>query len=145
MPQSGDVVMSAMEEKGEPWSLFMYGLKEGKLREMKIRSPCSHQKVALLSLVIIDGQDHLVISCTECDDIKLVDLHTREWSTAFTDCKPATFCSGGSNKIFDQSHRDRSMLQLDSTGHVFLKVQLKPFTLTCCLYPCATFLLQLMQ
>ena len=141
MPQSGDVVMSAMGEKGEPWSLFVYGLKDGKLREMKIRSPCSHQKVALLPLVIIDGQDHLVIFCTKCDDIKLVDLHTREWSTAFTDCKPAALCSGGSGKIFIQSCRGRSILQLDSTGHVFLKVQLKQFTLTCFLYPCATFLL----
>ena len=54
-----------------------------------------------------------------CEDIKLLDLLTCKWSTAFTGCEPRALCSGGSGKIFAQSLRDRSILQLDSSIDVF--------------------------
>ena len=49
----------------------------------------------------------------------MLDLQTGEWSTAFTGCKPAALCSGGSGRIFVQSQSDASILELDSTIPVF--------------------------
>ena len=121
MPQSGDVIVSGREEdKDHPWSLLVFSLIEGKLWETRRRSSsCGHKGAAFTSPLIIDERELLVVSCVECDDLKLVDIQTGKWSTAFLGCKPSALCSGGSDTIFVQSREDQSILQLDCTNPTF--------------------------
>ena len=103
------------------WSLvsLLFSLKDRKLNRKKISSSCGHKGAAFLSSLIIDGREKLVVACQRCDDLKLLDLQTGGWSTAFTGCKSRALCSGGSGTIFVQSRGDRSILQLDATSSVF--------------------------
>ena len=119
MPKSGEVVMSGSEDEDASWSLFVFSLKDEKSSRKKINSSCGHKGLAFTAPLIIAGREKLVVSCWKCDDLKLLDLQTGEWSTAFKDCAPANLCPGGSGTIFLQSWRDQSILQLDSTGPVF--------------------------
>ena len=119
MPQSGHVVVSRGEEKGDAWYLFVFSLKDGKLNRKKISSSCGHKYATLLSSLIIDGREQLVVSCAGCDDLKLLDLQTGEWSTAYTGCGPRALCSGGTGRIFVQSTGEKSILDLDCTRPVF--------------------------
>ena len=122
IPQSGDVVVSGWEVKGDPWSLFLFSLKDGKLWETKrIKSTCGHKKIAaLISSLIIDGREQVVVSCRECNVVKLLDLQTGAWRIAFTSCtssNPSISCPAGSSRIFVQS--GCFMHQLDATSSVF--------------------------
>ena len=123
MRQSGDVAVSGREDKGYygSGSLFVFSLKDGKLRDRKKISPsCGHNYVSsYTSALIIDGREKLVVSCYHCDDFKLLDLQTEEWSTAFTGCKPNALCSGDSGTLFIQSREDQTILELDCTSSVF--------------------------
>ena len=119
MPQSGHVVVSGSAEKDDPRYLFVFSLKNGKLNRKNISSSCDHKYAARLSSLIIDEREQLVVSCEECDDLKLLDLQMGEWSTAYTGCTPRALCSGGSGRIFVQSRRDQLILELDCTRPVF--------------------------
>ena len=119
MPQSGHVIVNGKEVEDAPWYLLVFSLKDGKLNGKKISSSCGHTYVTFLSALIVDGREKFVVSCWECDDLKLLDLQTGGWSTAFKGCKPYALCSGGSGTIFIQSRKDRSILQLDATSSVF--------------------------
>ena len=120
MPQSGNFVMSRMEEDGHP-SLFMFSLKYGKVKETnKLSLPCGHKTVAYLHSLIINGREQLVVCCGRCTDLKVVDLQTGEWSTAFQDCYPSDICLGGNGRVFVQSQWDSAaILELDSDDFVF--------------------------
>ena len=119
MPQSGDLVVSGRDDVDDPWSLLVFGLKDGKLKETnRISSSCGHSKGTYTSPLIIDGKEKLVVSCYECDDLKLLDLQTSGWSTAFPGCKPECSCSGGSSTIFVQSGIGELILELDATSSV---------------------------
>ena len=119
MPQSGHVIVNGKEVEDAPWYLLVFSLKDGKLNGKKISSSCGHKHAVFLSSLMIDGREKLVVSCLKCDDLKLLDLQTGGWSTAFTGCKPCALCSGGSGKIFVQTRWDQSILQLDATSSVF--------------------------
>ena len=116
MPESGDVVVSGTEG-ADHRSLFMFSLKDGKLRVTKRLSlSCGHKKAAYISPWLLDGREQLVISCPGCDNIKQVDLQTGLCSTVFPGCKPSALCSAGNGTIFVQSRGDRTILQLDVTN-----------------------------
>ena len=102
-----------------PWSLFVFSLPNRQLRRKRIFSSCDHTGSAFLSTLIIAGREKLVVSCTRCDDLKLVDPQTGKWSTAFTGCKTRALCPGGSGTIFIQKHYIGPILQLDATSSVF--------------------------
>ena len=113
--------MSGREGKDDPWSLFLFSLKEGKLWETnRIKSTCGHKKIdALISSLIIDGREQVVVSCRECNGVKLLDLQTGAWRIAFTSHKPGALCSGDSSTIFVQTWLDDSIKQLDATSSAF--------------------------
>ena len=130
IPQSGHVVVSGKEYYDGPSSLFVFSLNDGKLNRKKISSSCDHiprhhvlfrqiHVAVYTSSLIIDGREKLVVSCCDCDDLKLLDLQTGKWSTAFKGCKPDALCSGGSDTIFVQSWVNGPILQLDATSSVF--------------------------
>ena len=130
IPQSGHVVVSGKEYYDGPSSLFVFSLNDGKLNRKKISSSCDHiprrhllfrqiHVAVYTSSLIIDGKEKLVVSCYGCDDLKLLDLQTGGWSTAFKGCKPNALCPGGSGTIFVQSWVKGPILQLDATTSVF--------------------------
>ena len=84
MPKSGDVVVSGTD-KSNPISLLVFSLKDKdkKLIRRQIHLSCGHKHTAKISSLLIDGQEQIVVYCTDCDDLKLVDPKTGEWSRAF--------------------------------------------------------------
>ena len=119
MPQSGDVAVSGVMAEGDPTSLIVFSSKEGKLNRKKISSSCGHKCIAYLSSLIINGREQLAVSCNGCDELKLLDLQTGEWSTAFTGCKPRAICSGGRGRIFLEPRGEKTIQELDCTRPVF--------------------------
>ena len=118
MPQSGNVVMTATEKYGRR-SLFMFSLKDGKLKETnKLCLPCPHKVAAYISPWISDGREQLVVSCALCFGIKLVNVQTGKWSIASWD-HPYRLCSGDKGTIFVQSQGDKWIKQLDATSSEF--------------------------
>ena len=119
MPQSGNVVMSAKEEDNHQ-SLFMFSLKDGKLKETnKLSSPCGHKAAAYVYSLIMNGGEQLVVCCVKCSDLKMVDFEMGVWNTGFPGCKLYRLCSGDNGTVFYQSRWDGSILKLDATCSVF--------------------------
>ena len=61
-------------EKHQPTSLFVFSLKDEKLEmKRKICSPCDHFGGGgiIISSIIINGREELIVSCSHCNDIKL--------------------------------------------------------------------------
>ena len=118
MPQSGDVVVSRAEYDDDPWSLYMFSLVDGQLKQKNIKSTCYHDASAYTLPPIIGGREQLAVSCELCADIELLDLQTVKWSTAFKG-PTGTLCLGDNNKLFVQSSGDDTILKLDCSGPVF--------------------------
>ena len=120
MPKSSDVVVSGRKDLDDPWSLFVFTLKDGQLKKKKkISSSCGHRVSTSLSSLIIDSREQLIVSCHHCNDIKLLDLQRGEWNTAFAGCKPSALCSKGSHRIFIQQRSGLPIFQFDCSSSVF--------------------------
>ena len=121
MPQSGSIIVSGTEDDDSRTSLFVFSLKDGKLNQTtKICSPCGHNIAEAHMLpLMINRREQLVVCCSGCDDIKLFNLQTGEWGTAFPGCKPRNLCHGGSNRIFIQSREEGLVHEFDCTTHAF--------------------------
>ncbi len=88
---------------------FVYSVGEKKLGTEVFKLPCKHDvtKPSLQLLgITIAGQELLVVSCVQCEDIKLVDMLGGKVQVAFSDssvCWPRTMCRGESRKIWVHS------------------------------------------
>ena len=121
MPQTGEIVMNGSEEKNGRWSLFVIRLEDGKLNKREIKSSCNHSSSdnpAYISSLMIGGKELVAVSCYDCKNIKVVDLQTGEWNTAFEGWETVNMCVGDNGRIFVQS-RDYPILYLDSSDPVF--------------------------
>ena len=108
------VVILGWKDSSDPLSLntFQNNL-DGELVEAQMKAPCQHQNSYYLHCLITVVQlrkELLTVSCNLCNDIKLVDMETKQVTPVFkspTD-SPVTFCSGPDDGLF---------IALDS-GHI---------------------------
>ena len=101
--------------------LYIYPLHSQDLIPEKRNVPCNHSgRVGLLGLVI-SGIEYLAISCSECRDIKLLDLETMKVIKAYSGEKGVMrMCQGEGNTLYVEACNDQ-VLELDCTHTTFTK------------------------
>ena len=72
-----------------------------------------------MSSLMINRREELIVSCSHCNDIKLLDPDTSNYRTVFFDFRVFCFCDGGNETIFVQTCDDYSLLQLDCSDPVY--------------------------
>ena len=103
----------------KPFFLHVYTLHGQTLVHDKLKVPCKHRgRVGLLSLVISEIE-YLAISCSECRDIKLLDLQTMNVIKAFSgETELMKMCEGEGNTIYVEVFAGQ-ILELDCKRTVF--------------------------
>ena len=78
---SGDIVVFGCKEKENP-AFFIY--KAGSLEYLKkVDASCEHYVNTNLLAITIEDKDKVLISCWRCRNIKMLDLETEMYETAF--------------------------------------------------------------
>ena len=112
--------------------LFVFSPQGGTLKEeTKIKPVCQHKLSHLLGLPV-GWKEYLAVSCSECKDIKLLDLTTEKTTVAFSG-KPVGVMCGGWHKLFVHVVGEDQVLQLDCSTNTFIQTK-KIKTGTCGLY-----------
>ena len=115
------VFKAGIKEYGtlEPfYALYVLSLYGQQVIYNKLNMSCKHGcRVGLLCLEI-SGIEHLAISCSECKDIKLLNLFTTDLTTSYSGKKMLRMCEGEGNTLYVEASHDR-VLELDCTQPVF--------------------------
>ena len=121
MKKAGMAVFKAgMEVYGimAPCALYVLSLNAQQVIYNKLNMPCRHScRVGLLCLEIA-GIEHLAISCSDCKDIKLLNLFTTDLTTSYSGKKMFRMCEGEGNTLYVEASHNR-VLELDCTQPVF--------------------------
>ena len=119
MKKTGKVVIKGRTSEFSPYFLHVYTLHGKKLVHEKFKIPCKHKgRVGLLSLVISEIE-YLAFSCSECRDIKLLDLQTMDIIKAFSGETPLMrMCEGEGNTLYVEVS-DGQILELNCTNTQF--------------------------
>ena len=121
MKKTGKVVVKGLHGDLRPFILYVYSLHGLKLVYDKLKIPCKHSgRVGLLSLVI-SGIELLAISCSECRDIKLLNLDSQDVNNAYSGGEwVIRMCEGEGNTLYVEIFHGQ-ILELDCTHTVFSK------------------------
>ena len=108
------VVISGRRNESDPWPLCMFQKNmDGTVVQTQFNALCRHYwffHCQDLITVMRNGKELLGVSCTECEDIKLVDMETKQITCTFKCAPPhpykmcygpngAMFTYGGAKKI----------------------------------------------
>ena len=119
MRKSGEIV--CVREKYDGSTLSFYMIQQGgSFVKEKIKFPCKYYDLKMLFVQIM-WREYLAISCRECRDIKLLDLETKELTTAYSDEQEMRNMSKGWHKIYVEV--PSGYLELDCTSMDFTKIR----------------------
>ena len=123
MKQSGYIVVSGQRGSKDLWTIILFSLQKGaggwslKQEKQQWESPCKHP-VCLLGLQIL-WREYLAISCSTCEDIKLMDLNsTLEETVVFSGRKVSRMCKGW-HKLYVLVDQTTQVLELDCSTTSF--------------------------
>ena len=124
MRETDHIVVEGFKAKKDPWFLYILSRQGGSAlkEEAKIKHPCTHGlNTDLLSLQIL-WREYLAISCVKCEDIKLVDLKSKNVTAAFSGEAVYTMCSGW-HKLFVNIQDTDKILELDCSSTKFTQLR----------------------
>ena len=120
MKKTGEVVVTG---QGRKFSLYVYSLHWQHLTDRRLNIPCKHASGKGLLCLEIPGKEYLAISCSDCRDIKLMDLNTNDVTKAYGGEKwLVKMCEGEGNTLYVEASHDQ-VLELDCTHPVFSKLK----------------------
>ena len=104
LESKNQVVICGRRDKSDPASLYMFqNNPDGELVETRMDRPCPHYTdFNRLTTVVLNGKELLAVSCTDCSDIKLVDMETKQVTPVFKSPSdpPWGMCSGPGGGLF---------------------------------------------
>ena len=128
MRKTGEVVFVRHVIKEEGSLFYLYTLQQGSsLDKKKIKLRCNHLSWNIkmtfdFLFVQILWREYLASSCSECKNIKLVNLETLEMATAYSDDQPlGKMCKGRWHKIYVQI--ESGFVELDCSSTKFTKIR----------------------
>ena len=115
MQGSGKVIIIARKgDETDPLSLLICSVAGEKLSGKRIEFPCEHGWESYPLGLVIKSEEKLAVSCSECRDIKLLDLRTEEVTTAFcSKLNVLVMCYGERKTLYVHCVDDGSVLELD--------------------------------
>ena len=118
MKKTGKVVLMGRTGDFKPFLLHVYKLQGQKLVHDKLGAPCKHTSRICLLSVVISEKEYLAFSCSECRDIKLLDLETMEVIKAYGgERRLMRMCEGEGNTIYVEASHGQ-ILKLNCTDTV---------------------------
>ena len=83
MESTGDIVFVGKEKEDDPPALHIYNYKNGWQKIRSIPVPCSHRELFNILPVMIENNEHLLVSCYVCDTIWFCDIDSGMFNEAF--------------------------------------------------------------
>ena len=120
---TGEIVFVRSVEKEFDHLLRLYTQQGESLDKKKIKLTCDYVHMFTLYFLFVQilWREYLVISCSACRDIKLVNLETLDISTAFSDDQPLGKICRGWHKLFVEV--PSGFLELDYSSTKFTKIR----------------------
>ena len=120
---TGEIVFVRSVEKEFDHLLRLYTQQGESLDKKKIKLTCDYVHMFTLCFLFVQilWREYLVISCSACRDIKLVNLETLDISTAFSDDQPLGKICRGWHKLFVEV--PSCFLELDYSSTKFTKIR----------------------
>ena len=102
MESTGDIVFVGKVERDEPTALHIYEYRKGwkKIKTMPI--PCRHEDDKIILPIMIENNEHLLVSCWQCSTIWFCDLHTGNFTVALKEegFYPVLMCKAERDYIY---------------------------------------------
>ena len=129
--ETGELVTCGRKDSG-PNFLYFYTSENPYFEMKKIPVLCKHNDVSLSSIVV-QSQEYLLVTCSPCHDIKLIDLKTKkvvcEVYAKFHSIQ--SMCPGGEpGRLF--IHHVRDILELDCSRLQFKEIKAIPTSINVC-------------
>ena len=122
MDKTGKVAVKGQFDTFSSLHLYLFAIHGKHITRDKLYHPCQHTYRGGLLSVEIAGKEYLTISCSECNNIKLMDLQTGGVTIAYIGKKMMKMCKGEGNTLYVKSVQDQ-ILELDCTHPVFSKIK----------------------
>ena len=106
MESTGDIVFVGKEKKDDPSALHIYKYK-GEWHKVGTKSgPCIHEDDLYTLPVMIESNECLLVSCTDCRTIWFCDIDTGEFNEALRDegFKLGLMCKGKGDYVYIENN-----------------------------------------
>ncbi len=119
--EQSNTILVLGAKNNAPWALHQYRLEGGKLQKIRhIKLPCAHEYDIRMLGVVIKGQELLSVVCSECGDIKLLNLETGETHVAYRSEKvPHRLCLGEADCLWIWCWKDFTFREITCNSETF--------------------------
>ncbi len=137
LPESGSIVVEGLSAEYDPRNMHQYRLEGGRLQKLRgVKWPCEHVPDDILG-VMVEGQELLAVTCSNCEDIKLMNLETGETHVAYSSEKKLyRLCHGEAGRMWFFCWIDHTVRELNCSSKTFTETGRTVNTTDFCYYMC---------